>query len=255
MFFKSIRFSLTLRYCLTLAVILVLFSCFLYVTIRKQFYQEVDKDLLTIAEALASPTLEPFRNSPASVFDQVLEDFIGPKASGKFVQLFDNTGTATASSKNLQGIAFPLSKAALREASLGKVTYRTDRLGAIPVRSIIFPVVTDGSLSRIVHISSSLEDITDSPPPHSLRNMHFNSVGNLSVRVRWLVSGRSGFETGGHAYQECPQNNARKTWAHRLRSRQSPRRTRATCGDIQRYPCQAGKLIQKNKAIFRRCIP
>ena len=74
MFFKSIRFSLTLRYSLTLAVILVLFSSFLYLTITKQFYREVDKELYTIAEALASPTLEPFRNSAPSVFDQVLAD-------------------------------------------------------------------------------------------------------------------------------------------------------------------------------------
>src|ERR1700686_871798 len=85
LFFKSIRFSLTLRYSLTLAVILVLFSSFLYLTITKQFYREVDKELYTIAEALASPTLEPFRNSAPSVFDQVLEDFIGPRANGKFV--------------------------------------------------------------------------------------------------------------------------------------------------------------------------
>ena len=161
MFFKSIRFSLTLRYCLTLAIILALFSCFLYVTIRKQFYREVDRDLLTVAEALASPTLEPFRNSPSSVFDQVLEDFIGPKANGKYVQLFDNTGMATASSKNLVGIPFPLNNAVLREASLGKIVYRTDRLGSLPVRTIIYPVLTDGSLSRIVQICSSLEKISD----------------------------------------------------------------------------------------------
>jgi heavy metal sensor kinase len=162
LFFKSIRFSLTLWYSLTLAIILVLFSSFLYLTIRKQFYQEVDRDLFTVAAALASPTMEPFRNSAPSVFDQVLEDFIGPKASGKFVQLLDGTGAITARSNNLQDITFPLSKAALREASLGRIGHRTERLpGLYPVRSITFPVLNDGKLFRVVQVSSSLGEISD----------------------------------------------------------------------------------------------
>ena len=50
MFFKSIRFSLTLWYSLSLAVILILFSVFLYLTISKQFYQDIDRELFEIAE-------------------------------------------------------------------------------------------------------------------------------------------------------------------------------------------------------------
>jgi len=161
LFFKSIRFSLTLRYSLSLAVILILFSTFLFLTISKQFYQEIDRELFTIAEALASPTLEPFRNSPPSVFDQVLEDFIGPKSSGKFVQLFDSKGEITAGSRNLQGIDFPLGKRALRKAGSGQIESRTEQLpGRFPVRTITFPVLTDGGLSRIVKVSSSLEEIS-----------------------------------------------------------------------------------------------
>lgn len=162
MFFKSIRFSLTLWYSLTLALILVLFSSFLYLTIRQQLYQGVDRELFTIAAALASPTMEPFRNSAPSAFDQVLEDFIGPKVNGKFVQLMDSSGTITARSRNLQDVVFPVSSATLRKAGQGRIGHSTERLpGLYPVRSITFPILSDGKLFRVVRVSSSLAEISD----------------------------------------------------------------------------------------------
>lgn len=215
MFFKSIRFSLTLRYSLTLAVILVLFSSFIYLTIRKQFYQEVDRELFTIAEALASPTLEPFRNSSPSVFDQVLEDFIGPKVNGKFVRIFDSTGAVTASSRNLQGVDNSLSSPALRQAGLGLTTYGTDYLpGRLPVRCITVPVLTDGSLSRIVQVSSSLEEISE-----TLR--HVLLVLCISIPLAIFLFGYGGWFLAGLALKpvDLITRSARKITAENLGQR------------------------------------
>ncbi|HEY6872334.1 MAG TPA: ATP-binding protein [Geobacteraceae bacterium] len=212
MFFKSIRFSLTLWYSFTLAIILVLFSSFLYLTIRKQFYQGVDRELFTIAEALASPTLEPFRDSAPSVFDQVLEDFIGPKVAGKFVRLLDSNGVVTASSKNLQDVKFPPSNAALREARQGKVGYRTERLpGLYPVRSITFPVLADGKLSRIVQVSSSLGEISD-----TLHNILV--VLGVSIPLAILLFGYGGWFLAGLALKpvDLITRSARKITAENL---------------------------------------
>ena len=212
MFFKSIRFSLTLRYSLSLAVILILFSTFLFLTISKQFYQEIDRELFTIAEALASPTLEPFRNSPPSVFDQVLEDFIGPKASGKFVQLFDSKGEITAGSRNLQGINFPLGKRALRKAGSGQIESRTEQLpGRFPVRTITFPVLTDGGLSRIVKVSSSLEEISDILH-------HILLVQCISIPLAFFLFGSGGWFLAGLALKpvDLLTRNARKITAENL---------------------------------------
>ena len=212
MFFRSIRFSLTLRYSLSLAVILILFSTFLYLTISKQFYQEVDKELFAIAEALASPTLEPFRNSAPSVFDQVLEDFIGPRASGKFVQLFDNTGALTASSRNLQEFDIPLSKGALRNAGRGKIDSRTVTLpGHSPVRTITFPVLTDGGLSRIVQVSSPLEVI-------SANLHHILLVQCISIPLAFLLFGSGGWFLAGLALKpvDVLTKSARKITAENL---------------------------------------
>jgi heavy metal sensor kinase len=161
LFFKSIRFTLTLWYSVTLAIILVLFCSFLYLTIRKGLYQEVDQEILTIAEALASPTLEPFRNSAPLVFDQVLEDFLGSKAAGKYVQLFDNAGRLTSRSKNLQEVRLPLSRDALQEASHGRVSYGVSQVAEkYPIRTVILPVFTDGRLDTVVRVGASLKGAT-----------------------------------------------------------------------------------------------
>ena len=197
---------------MTLAVILILFSSFLYLTIRKQFYLEADRELFAIAEALASPTMEPFRNSAPSVFDQVLEDFIGPKAAAKYVRLFDSTGKVTASSKNFEEVALPLGKATLRKASRGKVEYRTEALtGHIPVRSITFPVMSDGGLSRIIQVFSPLEQISE-----ILR--HILLILCVSIPLAILLFGYGGWFLAGVALKpvDLITRSARKITAENL---------------------------------------
>jgi heavy metal sensor kinase len=162
LFFKSIRFTLTLWYSVILAIILVVFSSVLYLNIRGQLYREVDQEILTVAEALASPTLEPFRNSAPLVFDQILEDFIGPRATGKFVQLFDSSGRVSSRTKNLQDILSPLPQVVLRGAAQGKTTYFTSTpSGSHPIRSIALPIFADGKLTSIVRVGVTLKNETE----------------------------------------------------------------------------------------------
>lgn len=162
MFFRSIRFTLTLWYLVTSAVILLLFSTFLYLTISSRLFAEVDRELLAIAEAVASPTLEPFRNSAPSVLDQVLEDFIGPKFADKFVQISDASGRVFSRSKNLQQFRLPLDKPTLLIAGLGKSSSQT-RKGphAHRIRTIVLPVMADGRLEQIVQVGAPLTGVTE----------------------------------------------------------------------------------------------
>lgn len=158
MFFRSIRSSLTLWYAVTLAVILVLFSSFIYLVLMSQLNKGVDHELLTIAEAVASPTLEPFRRSGPSVFDQVLEDFIGAKLGGKYVQVLDPAGRVGAYSKNLEELRIPLSTKALQRSLAGKVTYETKvNLDIYPVRTITYPILAEGKLVQIVQVGASMK--------------------------------------------------------------------------------------------------
>ena len=216
MFFKSIRFSLTLRYSLTLAVILVLFTSFLYLTIRKQFYRGVDRELFTIAEALASPTMEPFLGSAPSAFDQVLEDFIGPKISSKFVQVLDGSGAITARSQNLRDSILAFDKNNLREAAQGKIGYRTERLPDLyPIRTITFPVLTEEKLSWVVQVSSSLGEISD-----TLHNILL--VMCISIPLAILLFGYGGWFLAGialkpvHLITRSAQKITAENLSHRL---------------------------------------
>lgn len=162
MFFRSIRFKLTLWYAVTIAVVLCLFSSFLYVTFRKELFKEVDEGILLIAESLADPTLEPFRSTASSAFEQVLEDFIGPKAKAKYVQLLDSAGKRGAHSENLRDFRLFLSGSAQRAAREGEVSYEIQRInGHPPLRVITYPVLEDGKLKEIVQVGASLASMTD----------------------------------------------------------------------------------------------
>jgi heavy metal sensor kinase len=156
--FKSIRFSLTLWYSLTLTAILVLFSVFLYLTIRAQFYAETDHDLLQVADSLVSPTFEPFRANPSSALDQVLEDFLGPRYAGKMVQLARADGSIQFQSRSLQGKSLPVGGLTKRAAQRGVPRYRTlGTLETTPVRYVTVPVLVDGTLFGIVQVGQQLD--------------------------------------------------------------------------------------------------
>jgi len=159
LFFKSIRFTLTFWYSVTLGIILILFCTGSYLVIRQQIYREVDGELLAIAEALASPTLTPFRETAPSVFDQVLEDFIGPKSSGKFVQIIDGAGAIKARSGNLAEFTLPYSRADLRKAGRGMATFATRTIiPSTTLRTICFPILEDGKLTHAVLVGASLRE-------------------------------------------------------------------------------------------------
>lgn len=215
MIFKSIRFSLTLWYSVTLAVTLVVFSSFLYLVIRQRFYEEADRELLTIAEALASPTMEPFRNSAPSVIDQVLEDFLGPKIADKYVQIFDGTGEVYSRSRNLKDVRIPLNKAILDSASHGKITYKTmNAPGLYPIRSIFFPLFVDGRMNRIVYVGTSLTAETETLDGILL-------IFFISVPTALLLVGSGGWFLAGRALKpvELITRSAQRITAENLSQR------------------------------------
>ena len=215
MVFKSIRFSLTLWYSVTLAVTLVVFSSFLYLVIRQRFYEEADRELLTIAEALASPTMEPFRNSAPSVIDQVLEDFLGPKIANKYVQIFDGTGEVYSRSRNLKDVQIPLNKSILDAASHGRITYETiNAPGLYPIRSVFFPLFVDGRMNRIVYVGTSLAAETETLDGILL-------IFFISVPTALLLVGSGGWFLAGRALKpvDLITRSARKITAENLSQR------------------------------------
>jgi heavy metal sensor kinase len=140
----------------------MVFSSFLFLTIRTQQYADVDRELLAIAEAVASPTLEPFRSSPPTVLDQVLEDFIGSKIADKYVQLSDSKGNLVSRSRNLQQFNLSLDPVSLRAAAKGTTIHRTIYPPSqYPVRTVAVPVLNGSSLDQLVHVGVPLIEVTE----------------------------------------------------------------------------------------------
>lgn len=191
-FHRSIRFSLTLWYTVTLLVVMLLFSSFIYVTIRADLYKETDRGLLSIAESLASPTMEPFRKAAPSVFDQVLEDFFGPKIADKHVQLLEPNGNVSAASRNLNNVRLPLSRKALSKAGSGDICQETISIGGVPLRMITMPVYSDRHLARIVQVATSLNEQYD-----TLRK--FEIIFGISIPLGILVLCGGGWFLAGRA--------------------------------------------------------
>ena len=59
MHFRSLRFKLTLWYVFILGILLIAFSGFLYITLSRSLYRDVDNKLRSLAELIASESASP----------------------------------------------------------------------------------------------------------------------------------------------------------------------------------------------------
>jgi len=162
MHFRSIRFKLTLWYVLILGILLISFSSFLYLTLSKSLYRDVDNKLSSLAKLIASESASPLSKFGFGNIDQVLENSMNLKPVGKFIQVFDESGKIGGKSGNLKNLQLPISLNALKNASKGLVTFETNRsFENTPLRIITFPVVENNHVTKIVQIASSLEEVEE----------------------------------------------------------------------------------------------
>lgn len=165
MFFKnlrSLRVKLTLWYVLILAIILIAFSSFLYFTLSKSLYRDVDRKLRSLAELIASESVMPLSKFGLNNVDQALEGLMNLKPIGKFIQVLDESGKIGNKSENLKHIELPITLTALKNASRGIITFETSRsIGNIPLRIITYPIIEQGHPVKIIQIASSLEEVED----------------------------------------------------------------------------------------------
>ncbi|MGZ3514167.1 MAG: sensor histidine kinase [Thermodesulfobacteriota bacterium] len=162
MHLRSLRFKLTLWYVLILGVLLTSFSGFLYFTLSKSLYRDVDNKLKSLAELIASESSSPLSKFNFGTIDQALEASMNLKPIGKFIQVLDESGNIGRKSDNLRNVQLPISLNALKNASKGSNTFETNRtIENTPLRIMTFPVVENGHVTKIVQIASSLEGVED----------------------------------------------------------------------------------------------
>ena len=162
MHLSSLRFKLTLWYVFILGILLISFSSFLYLTLSKSLYRDVDNKLRSLAELIASESASPLSKFGFGNIDQTLEKSMNLKPIGKFIQVLDESGNIGRKSDNLKNVQLPISLSVLKSASKGLITFETNRLfGNAPLRIITFPVLENRHVTKIVQVASSLEDVED----------------------------------------------------------------------------------------------
>ncbi len=160
--FRSLRFKLTLWYVLILGILLISFSAFLYITLSRSLYRDVDHKLRSLAELIASESTSPLSKFGFGTIDQTLEASMNLKPIGKFIQVLDESGRIGRTSENLKSIQLPISLNALRNGSQGLITYETNRsIRNTPLRIITYPVKEQNQVTKMIQVASSLEDVED----------------------------------------------------------------------------------------------
>ncbi len=160
--FKSLRFKLTLWYVLILAVLLIAFSSFLYLTLSNSLYRDVDNRLQALAGLIASEAASPLSKFALGDMDQALQLTMNLKPVGKFIQVLDESGKIGQKSDNLRNVQLPISLSTLKNASRGVITFETiTSFGNTPLRIVTVPVYEDNHVTKIIQVASSLEDVED----------------------------------------------------------------------------------------------
>ena len=159
---RSLRFKLTLWYVLILGILLISFSSFLYLTLSKSLYRDVDNKLRSLAELIASESDSPQSKFGFGNIDRALESSMNLKPIGKFIQVLDESGRIGRKSDNLKNVQLPISLTALKNASQGLITFETNHsFENAPLRIITFPMKGENQVNKIIQVASSLEDVED----------------------------------------------------------------------------------------------
>jgi len=162
MVFRSLRFKLTLWYVLILGILLISFSGFLYITLSRSLYRDVDNRLRSLAHLIATESGSPSSTFGFGKLDQAVRATLNLRPVGKFIQVLDESGNIGEKSENLKNVQLPISLQALKNASKGFITFETvSTFGNTPLRMMTLPVIENGHMARIIQVASSLEDVED----------------------------------------------------------------------------------------------
>jgi heavy metal sensor kinase len=159
-----IRWRLTIWYGLILALILVVFSSGVYVYFRNSLQKSIDAKIKSIGEVLSSSMTESHNLSVFGNFERYLENVLGRKPKGKFIQIMDTSGKIGAKMNDIETDTLPSSYNALERALNGEVVYETIESVRPRLRMVTIPITENKEIKKvtsIVQVGTSLEDFDE----------------------------------------------------------------------------------------------
>lgn len=156
-----IRWRLTLLYGGMLFLILVVFSSGVYIYFRNSLQKSIDTKIKSIGDVLSSSMSDKNDPSIFGNFERYLENVLGRKPKGKFIQIIDSSGRIGAKTSDIEAQTLPTSFETLERALSGEVVYETIEATKPRHRLVTIPILDNKRVTSIVQVGTSLEDFDE----------------------------------------------------------------------------------------------
>lgn len=153
-----IRWRLTLWYGGILALILVVFSIGVYTYFRNSLQTSIDTKIKSMGDVISSSMTEYHGGNILSNFENYLENVLGRKPKGKFIQILDRSGKIGAKMNDVDTQPFPTRLVSIERALAGEVVYETLETVTPRLRLVTIPILENKKVTSIVQVGTSLED-------------------------------------------------------------------------------------------------
>lgn len=190
MFFRTVRWRLTLWYALTLAVIMAASGVFWHLYLSRNLLRQTDERLLIVAKDIQAMLGE---NPPDSGTCRDLQQIIERHRWTYHIQISQGTGRVACVSDSLGDLRLPLEKGALQHAVNDSPYFESISSGSVPsLRLLSYPVNSKGRLLGIVQVASDLQEVD-----HTLENLRlfFLIYSPLVLFILclggWFLAGRA----------------------------------------------------------------
>ena len=156
-----IRWRLSLLFGGILFLILTVFAGGVYTYFRNSLQKNIDGKIRSIAEVLSSSMTDTHDPTLFGNFERYLENVLGRKPKGKFIQIMDRSGRIGAKMSDIETQTLPTSFSTLERATQGEIVYETIETATPRIRMITLPIVENKKVTSIVQVGTSLEDFDE----------------------------------------------------------------------------------------------
>jgi heavy metal sensor kinase len=156
-----IRWRLSLLYGGILLLILTVSAGVVYVYFKDSLQRSIDAKIRSIAEVISSSATDAHDPSVFGNFERYLENVLGRKPKGKFIQIMDKSGRIGAKMSDIETQALPASFSTLERAIQGEIVYETIETARPRIRMVTLPIHDQKKVSSIVQVGTSLEDFDE----------------------------------------------------------------------------------------------
>jgi heavy metal sensor kinase len=156
-----IKWRLTIWYGVVLSLILVIFASGIFIYFKNSLQDSIDAKIRSIGEVLSSSMTETHGTSVFGNFERYLENVLGRKPKGKFIQIMDSSGKIGAKMSDIEGEALPTSFNALERAMRGEIVYETIERTKPRLRMVTIPIMDNKKVTSVVQVGTSMEDFDE----------------------------------------------------------------------------------------------